>query len=49
MALHSDASKRNAESVLRSLTNMGLPPDRVTLSATTSTSVQSNEVQIYVR
>lgn len=49
VALHSDASKRNAESVLRSLTNMGLPPDRITLSATTSTSVQSNEVQIYVR
>jgi len=35
--------------VLRSLSDMGLPADRVSLSATTSTSVQSNEVQIYVR
>ena len=49
VALHTDASKRNAQRVLRSLTEMGLPADRITLSATTSTSVQSNEVQIYVR
>ncbi len=49
VALHSDAAKRNAQSVLRSLTSMGLPATRVTLSATTSANVQSNEVQIYVR
>ena len=49
VALHSDASKRNAESVMRSLTGMGLPAERITLSATTSASVQANEVQIYVR
>ncbi len=49
VTLNTDASKRNAENVLRSLTNMGLPADRVSLSATTSASVQSNEVQIYVR
>jgi outer membrane lipoprotein SlyB len=49
VALHSDASKRNAENVMRSLTGMGLPADRITLSATTSASVQTNEVQIYVR
>jgi hypothetical protein len=49
VALHSDASKRNAENVMRSLTNMGLAADRISLSATTSTTVQSNEVQIYVR
>jgi len=49
VALHSDASKRNAENVLRSLTSMGLPPERVSLSATTSTSVQSDEVQLHVR
>ncbi len=49
VALHTDASKRNAQRVLRSLTQMGLPADRITLSATTSASVQSNEVQIYVR
>ena len=49
VALHSDAAKRNAQSVLRSLSDMGLPANRVTLSATTSANVQSNEVQIYVR
>jgi hypothetical protein len=49
VALHSDASKRNAENVLRSLTSMGLPPERVSLSATTSANVQSDEVQLYVR
>ncbi|HZB90500.1 MAG TPA: hypothetical protein VE397_03595 [Stellaceae bacterium] len=49
VALHSDASKRNAENVMRSLTTMGLPAERITLSATTSATVQTNEVQIYVR
>ena len=49
VALHTDASKRNAENVLRSLTNMGLGADRISLSATTSASVQGNEVQLYVR
>ncbi len=49
VAVNSNASKHNAEDVMRSLTNMGLPADRVTLSATTSGDVQSNEVRIYVR
>ncbi|MGH6974813.1 MAG: hypothetical protein ACRED6_09305 [Stellaceae bacterium] len=49
VAVNSNASKHNAEDVMRSLTNMGLPADRVTLSATTSAEVQSNEVRIYVR
>lgn len=48
-ALNTDASKRNAENVMRSLTNMGLPADRVSLSSTTSRTVQSNEVQLFVR
>ncbi len=49
VALHNDAAKRNAQDVLRSLNDMGLAADRVSLSATTSTSVTVNEVQIYVR
>lgn len=49
VAVNSNASKHNAEDVMRSLTNMGLPADRVTLSATTSGDVRSNEVRIYVR
>jgi hypothetical protein len=40
---------QNAEKVLRSLTNMGLPASRVNLSATSNTQVASNEVHIYVR
>jgi hypothetical protein len=46
--LHSGASKRNAENVFRSLTSI-LPPERVSLSATTSANVQTDEVQLYVR
>ncbi len=43
------AARRNAEHVMRSLTNMGLPPARVTLSATNSAQIQINEVHLYVR
>lgn len=46
IAVNSNASKHNAEDVMRSLTNMGLPADRVTLSATTSADVHSNGVRI---
>jgi hypothetical protein len=42
-------SKRDAERVLRSMSEMGLPMDRVRLSAMTSQSAQSNEVHVYVR
>jgi len=49
VALATYRSRRNAEKVLRSLTNMGLPADRVTLSATSSSSAQADEVQVFVR
>ena len=49
VALASVTAKQQAETVLRSLTQMGLPPDRVTLSAQTSGATQTNEVQLYVR
>lgn len=45
----SNRAKRSAEQVLRSLSDMGLPADRVRLSALTSGSAQSNEVHVYVR
>jgi hypothetical protein len=48
-ALNTNAARRNAEAVLRTLNNMGLPADRVNLSATTSASARSNEVHIYLR
>lgn len=49
VALNSNTARRNAENVLRSLTDMGLPAGRVNLSAATSATSQTNEVHIYVR
>ena len=49
VALNTTNAKRNAESVVRTLTDMGLPADRINISATTSATAQSNEVQVYVR
>ncbi len=42
-------SKRDAERVLRSMSEMGLPMERVRLSAMTSPAAETNEVHIYVR
>jgi hypothetical protein len=41
-------TKRNAESVIRSLTSMGLTADRINRSSTVSAEAQANEVQIFV-
>lgn len=49
VTLNSANAKRNAESVLRSLTEMGLPATRVQLSSTTSVQAQNAEVHVYVR
>ena len=46
-ALNANETRRNAQNVLRSLVDMGLPPGRVSLSATTSSS--GNEVRLYLR
>ncbi len=43
------ASRANAERVFQSMSDMGLPPDRVQLSSTTISGVATNEVRIYVR
>jgi len=48
VALGQSAARKNAQKVLRTLTDMGLPPDRITLSATTSAEAATNEVHIYV-
>lgn len=48
-ALNSTQSKRNAEGVLRTLADMGLPASRVKLSSRSSREIETNEVQIYVR
>lgn len=47
--LNTTAAKRNAEGVLRTLTDMGLPASRVNLTAANSTTARSNEVRVYVR
>ena len=49
VALAQSNAKRQAETVMRSLTDMGLPANRVSLSASTSGSAQTNEVHLYVR
>lgn len=49
VALNANNARRNAERVLRTLTSMGLPADRVSLSATTSQEATASEVHVYVR
>lgn len=48
-ALGATNARRNAESVVRSLTNMGLPANRIRVSQTTSATAQGGEVQVFVR
>ena len=47
-SLNANSARRNAQSVLRALVDMGLPPSRVSLSATTVAS-GGNEVRLYIR
>jgi len=47
--LNSSAARRNAETVLRTLVDMGLPATRINMTSVGSTSAQSNEVRVYVR
>jgi hypothetical protein len=48
-AISETSSRRNAESVLRSLTQMGLTADRVRMSTATSPTAGNGEVDVYVR
>ena len=48
-ALNKTAAKRNAQNVLRSLSDMGLPGHKVSLSAVTSKETDNNEVRLFVR
>jgi hypothetical protein len=49
VALNSAAARRNAENVLRTLTDMGVPASRVQLLAETSADASNNEVHLFVR
>lgn len=42
-------SRRNAEAVMSTVAEMGLPANRLRLSSTTSTSVASSEIHVYMR
>lgn len=46
---NAENARASTEKVMRSLVDMGLPPDRVSYSQVTDPNVQSNEVQLYVR
>ncbi len=48
-AMSETSSRRNAESVMRSLTQMGLTSDRVRLSTAQSATAGSGEVDVFVR
>lgn len=48
-ALAATSARRQAETVMRSLADMGLPAQRMTLSSTTSGQANANEVHVYVR
>ncbi len=47
--LNSARGRRYAEQVMRSLANMGLPLDRISIGATASPNVYVDEVYVYVR
>jgi hypothetical protein len=49
VALNQSKATRNAQKVLRSLTDMGLPASRVNLTASSSGQALTSEVHIYVR
>ncbi|MBS29401.1 MAG: hypothetical protein CL566_10865 [Alphaproteobacteria bacterium] len=49
VALSANQARRNAEQVLQTLVQMGLPSDRLSLNSTSSSDVGSNEIRIFVR
>jgi hypothetical protein len=49
VALAATEAQKNGESVLRVLTQMGLPVERVSLNTTTAEDVANTEVRLYIR
>jgi hypothetical protein len=49
VALNSEKAKRHADGVARTLSQMGLPANRIHMSATSSANATVNEVQLFVR
>jgi len=48
-SLDATKARRNAENVLRSLIDMGLPPSRVAIASKMANSAKVNEVHLYLR
>lgn len=46
---NSTAARRSAENVMKSMTSMGLPSDRVVMASMSSATASSPEVHVYVR
>lgn len=49
VAIESTKARRNAEKVLRTLTQMGMPMERIDLSYSADASVSSNEVHLFIK
>jgi len=49
IALNANKARQHAENVMRSLVEMGLPPNRVAVAAKTLDRASTNEVHLYVR
>lgn len=49
VAIESTKSRRNAEKVLRSMTEMGVPSDQIDISTAASPDATTSEVQIFIR
>lgn len=49
VAIESTKSRRNAEKVLRSMTEMGVPGEQIDISTAASPDATTSEVQIYIR
>jgi hypothetical protein len=49
VALASSEARKNGEAVLRSLTQMGLPVERISLNAANSSEVRNSEVHLYLQ
>ena len=46
---NASGARRNSESVMRSMTNMGLPSERVIMASMSNPSASAPEVHVYVR
>jgi len=49
IARNSEIARASTEKVMRSLLDMGLPADRISVSQVTDPNLQGNEVRLYVR